>query len=175
MDKILDFKSFIFFENEQYVLDTLGERLSTLQSLANSLDVIGINTLKDELNILASQIRSDVKGHVLGQNTKIKTILRNIGVALFKVVYEKADARSVIDSAIAELQTLLTKLSGPINDLGVTTKDASGKAPKDLEGTTSSTSQELQIDPSVQPVSGFDTSGLPPLGSPPEQQNPNAI
>lgn len=173
MNKVLNFKQFVLIENEQYALETLGERLSTLQSLKNSLDVIGVNTLKDELNVLASQIRSDIKGHVLGQNVKIKIILRNIGVALFKVVYEKADARPVIDSAIAELQTLLTKLSGPINDLGVTTKDASFRTPQDLDNT--GTSQELQIDPTVQPVSGFDTEGLPPLGSPPEQQNPNSL
>ena len=72
-----------------------------------------------------------------------------------------------------ELTSLLTKLSGPVNDLGVTTKDASFKTPKDLDNTA--ISQDLQIDPTVQPVSGFDLGGLPPLGSPPENQNPNAL
>jgi len=173
MKHILNFKRFVILENEQYAVEVLGERLSSLQALQNSLDVIGVKTLKDELSILASQIRADIKGHVLGQNVKIKKILRNIGVALCKVIYEKEDAKQTIDSSVEELTSLLTKLSGPINDLGVTTKDASFKTPKDLDNTA--LSQDLQIDPTVQPVSGFDMGGLPPLGSPPENQNPNAL
>ena len=73
---------------------------------------------------------------------------------------------------VEELKNIATKLEVPLNDLGTTGKESQTSQTPETNNTEK---EPVDINPQAQPVSGFDTSGAPPLGEPSEIQNPNAI
>jgi hypothetical protein len=172
-NKILNFRKFIVLENLQLFGDKVGNLLKDLQELQENYKDIGMNSTCQTIEKIIADIQPILTGHWDSSNKKYLKGLQKVGVALSKLLEEKDDFDKVLADCVEELKNITTKLNVPINDLGT-----SGMESQTSQTPEKSNTEKQPIDdinPQAQPISGFDTSGAPPLGQPSEIQNPNAI
>jgi len=173
----ISFKNFILNENIELLGDKIGLIYTSVTNLQNDFKDLGPKMTSKELDKIVSDIKTIIKGHLATDNKKHMETLRDLGVAISKELDPKNDKKNgtenLLDSVEGGLKGILEKLGVPINDLGVPPEDDSTGLSSNKDNTTKP--KDLEINPAVQPVSGFDSSAVPPIGSAPEQQNPNSI
>lgn len=174
MNFVLKFKKFMLVENKEQLSTEVGNLLQILQGIEEDKEEVGLKEVEGRLDDFCDMIAAIIQGHLVMNHKKQAVELSNIGTAFKKALYEKVgDLDQLIDASKSSIEEILKDLGAPINNLGVATKDDAASPEKTEDGTTSA--KDLDINPLSQPVSGFDVGGAPPLGSPPEQQNPNAL
>ncbi len=171
-NKVLNFRRFIVLENLQLLGDKIGTLLKNLQELQENYKDIGMVTTCNTIEVMISDIQSILRGHWDSSSKKHFKELQKVGIALSKLLEEKDDFEKVLTDCVEEVKAIATKLNVPLNDLGNSGMDSQTSQTPDPNNTDK---EPIDIDPQAQPVSGFDTSGAPPLGQPSEIQNPNAI
>lgn len=170
--KQLNFRKFILKENLQLLGDKIGNLLKDLQELQENYQDIGMKTTLATVENLTSDIQAILRGHWDSSQKKHLKSLQKVGVRLSKLLDEKDDFEKALTDCVEELKNIATKLEVPLNDLGTTGKESQTSQTPETNNTEK---EPVDINPQAQPVSGFDTSGAPPLGEPSEIQNPNAI
>ena len=162
--KSFSFKRYIFESTDEFLKEKVGKVYNDLQTIQNTIKSIGVDPLVDDVKRLVSQIQAIVKGHWLQGQLPYLRVLQKVGVSLSKALDKDDDLESKINAAVDEINNqIITKIGGPINQLGVEPKQSASKAPE--------TVQQPPTEPNINaqaPTSGFDLSKAPPLGQPPE-------
>jgi hypothetical protein len=172
----ISFKNFILRENIELLGNKIGYIYSASTDLQSNYKDLGPKMTSKQLQKIASDIQALIQGHLATENKKQIETLRDLGVAIMKELdpqySEKLGVEQLLNLVVEGLKSISEKLGVPINDLGVEPGDE-GSIPTNKDNTTKP--KDMEINTAAQPVSGFDSSAAPALGTPPEQQNPNVI
>jgi hypothetical protein len=110
------FRDFLINESSDFLSTKVGEVLDGLQSLQDDAESMKTRELTNELNKVVGQIRKILHGTWDESSMKNLKSLQKVGVALAKTSDgDASEVRDVLDSAIMELQGLLSKDGNPIN------------------------------------------------------------
>lgn len=165
----LDFRSFVLNESRTFLGKEIGDILTSLQEIEEEASKIGTKNLVRFTDKIVCQIRSLLGGHWSGDDIKFLKSMQKVGVALAKALDESDNLEQTITSAISEIQNTLKQMNVPVNNLGVTPKEA---------GPPTETSPDNTLPPAApdigpEAMSGFavNTQQKPqaPLGQPPLQ------
>lgn len=114
----MQFKDFILNENENYLMQRVGDILSSLQSTLDESESLGNRQIIKVSQAIVNQIRVILNDYWPDEQRPILKALQKIGVALMKSIDGSEDMRQTIASAVKVLESAVGKQESPINDLG---------------------------------------------------------
>jgi len=116
------FKDFLLNEQQNILSEKIGNVLSALQTLSDSISNLGIKQKNELSDRIVADIRTIIKGQWPKENIKYLTTLQKIAVQIKNIIYEKGDFEDELPKFIDELEGLLEKMGTPINNLVPTEK-----------------------------------------------------
>lgn len=114
----MDFKDFILNENENFLMQRVGDILSSLQSVLDDAEGLGNRQIIKVSQTIVNQIRIILNDYWPDEQKPILLALQKVGVALMKSIDGSEDMRQTIASAVKVLEAAVGKEDEPINDLG---------------------------------------------------------
>lgn len=112
------FKEFILNENENYLMQRVGDVLSSLQSILDDSESLGNRQLIKASQTIVNQIRVILNDYWPDEEHSILKSLQKVGVGLMKSIDGNEDMRQTIASAVKVLESAVGKEDAPINNLG---------------------------------------------------------
>ena len=114
----MEFKEFIINENEDYLMQRVGDILSALQSVLDDAESLGNRHLVKISQTVVNQIRVILNDYWPDEQRPTLLALQKVGVALMKSIDGSEDMRETIASAVKVLESAVGKQNAPLNDLG---------------------------------------------------------
>lgn len=124
----MDFKSFLLFEQKEYLADKVNDVLTGIHELLAAKKQMGAKQMVKSAETVANQIRKILHTSWPRSEHKHLKVLQKCGVALMRSIDDKGDFPEIFNSVRAELEKLSHQLRVPVNKLG--TKEQPQRRPE---------------------------------------------